>query len=344
MNITRKLRHVTLAATVGLSALFSISAHAQTIVKFAHVDGEGDLLDNPYWTFTEVFDNVLQTQSGGRYKLEVYPNGQLGDLESLAEQNSIGLVDMVGGLNAGHLAAYYPPAQILEMPYTFPTTEVARKVLNEGPFGKKLSDMIAEGSGVRVLSYLTGAFRNFSNSVRPVRTPEDMKGLKIRTQTVPLHMEMVKALGASPTPIAWAELYSALQTGVVDGQENAPYTMLLTNLQEVQKYYTLDHHLINMPLITINDDFYQGLSAEDKAIFDNAAAKATFAMLGIIAAKESQDLKVIRDAGVEIYQPTPEEFQKFVDATKKPIRAFMEEKVGAELVDELEAAVKEAQK
>ena len=131
---------------------------------------------------------------------------------------------------------------------------------------------------------------------------------------------------------------------MVDGQENAPYTMLLTNLQEVQKYYTLDHHLINMPLITINDDFYQGLNAEDKVIFDTATAKATFAMLGIIAAKESQDLKVIRDAGVEIYQPTPAEFQKFVDATKEPIRAFMEEKVGAQLIDELEAAVKEAQK
>ena len=98
-----------------------------------------------------------------------------------------------------------------------------------------------------------------------------------------------------------------------------------------------------MPLITINDDFYQGLSDEDKAIFDNATQEATFAMLGIIAAKESQDLKVIRDAGVEIYQPTPAEFQQFVDATKEPIRAFMEEKVGAELIDELEAAVKAAQ-
>ncbi len=98
-----------------------------------------------------------------------------------------------------------------------------------------------------------------------------------------------------------------------------------------------------MPLITINDAFYQGLSDEDKTIFENATKEATFAMLGIIAAKESQDLKVIRDAGVEIYQPTPEEFQMFVDATKEPIRAFMEEKVGAELIDELQAAVKAAQ-
>ncbi len=341
-TIIGKLSALGTAATLSLSVLMMQPANAQTVVRFGHVDSEGDLLKNPYWTYTEVFSSIVKSHTGGRYEIQVFPNGQLGDLESLLEQNARGSLQIVGGLNAGHVAAYAPAAQVLEMPYTFPTTEVAREVL-EGPFGKKLSNIVAEQSGVRILNYLPSAFRNFSNSVRPIRNPEDMVGLKIRTQQVPIHIAMVEALGASPTPIAWAELYSALQTGVVDGQENAPYTMLLANLQEVQKYYTLDHHLINMPLITINEEFYQSLSETDRAVFDYAGRQAAFAMLGTIAAKESQDLKVIEQAGVEIYQPTAEEFQAFVEKSQKPIAEMLSDQVGAELIEELQQAIADAQ-
>ncbi|MBT9384410.1 TRAP transporter substrate-binding protein [Pseudooceanicola sp. CBS1P-1] len=327
-------------AALLLSAL-PVLAQAD-VVRFAHVDGEGDLLKNPYWTYTEVFSNALETATAGKYEVQVFPNGQLGDLESLAEQNARGSLQMVGGLGAGHLAAYAPVASVLELPYSFPSLAVARKVMN-GPFGQKLADQIAEQSGIRILSYLPTAFRNFSSSTKQIKTPEDMKGMKIRTQQVPIHVKMVESLGASPTPIAWSELYSALQTGVVDGQENAPYTMLMANLQEVQKYYTLDHHLVNMVLITINEDYWQSLSDEDKAAFKAANEEATFAMLGVITAKESQDLAQMRKAGVEIYQPTPAEFQQFVDAAQKPVADLLAEKVGEDVIDELKAAVAEAQ-
>ena len=170
-----------------------------------------------------------------------------------------------------------------------------------------------------------------------------MVGLKMRTQQIPIHVTMVEALGANPTPIAWSELYSALQTGVVDGQENAPYTMLMANLQEVQGYYTLDHHLINMPIIAMNDEYYQSLPEEVQAAVDQAADEAAFAMLGVIAAKESQDMKAIRDAGVEIYQPTPEEFQMFVDKVQGPVEEVLAGITGQELIDELKAAVAEVQ-
>lgn len=339
MNWMRKLR---LGAMTSLALVLGLTAAQADAIRFAHVDGEGDLLNNTYWTWTEVFSSVLETQTNGKYELQVFPNGQLGDLESLAEQNVRGSIQMVGGLNAGHLAAYAPIASVLELPYTFPSTAIAREVL-DGPFGQSLSEKIAEKSGVRILSYLPSAFRNFSSSTKLIKSPADMVGMKMRTQQVPIHVEMVKALGASPTPIAWAELYSALQTGVVDGQENAPYTMLMANLQEVQKYYTLDHHLINMPLITINEDYWQSLPDEDKKAFEIAAAEATFAMLGVIKAKESQDLAKIRAAGVEIYQPTAAEFQQFVDAAQKPVADLLAEQVGQEIIDELKAAVATAQ-
>ena len=318
-------------------------AAAQTVIKLAHTEAEGDLLKNPYWAYTEVFNRTLENETNGRYKLQVFPNKQLGDLESLAEQTARGTIHMAAGLSAGHLSSYFPSIQVLEMPYTFPSIEVGRIVMN-GKFGRDLSDAIAEKSGIRVLTFLPSAFRSFTNSKRVVKTAADMKGLKMRVQNIPIHVEMVKALGSAATPIAWAELYNSLQTGVVDGQENAPYTMLLANLQQVQKYYTLDKHLLNMPLIVINEKFYKSLSKEDQRAFEFAAREAAFAMLGIIAAKESQDLKTIAAAGVQIYTPTPAEFQTFVDATREPILAVMKQKVDAKWIDGLLAAIADAKK
>lgn len=338
------VRAVKATVAVGLIAMASsVSAAAQTIVKLAHTEAEGDLLKNPYWAFTEVFSRNVENATNGRYKIQVFPNKQLGDLESLAEQTARGTIQISAGLSAGHLASFFPSIQVLEMPYTFPSTEVGRIVMN-GKFGRELSDAVAEKSGIRIVSYLPSAFRSFTNNKRQVKTPEDMKGLKIRVQSIPIHVEMVKALGASATPIAWAELYSALQTGVVDGQENAPYTMLLANLQQVQKHYTLDKHLLNMPLITMNEKFYKSLSKEDRQAFDAAARDASFALLGIIAAKESQDLKTIAAAGVQIYSPTEAEFQKFVDATREPILAIMKQKVDEKWIKGLLEAIDDAKK
>lgn len=345
MDIRNPVRRVFTAVTVGacILALATGAAMAQTIVKLGHTEAEGDLLKNPYWAFTEVFGRVLENETGGRYKLQVFPNKQLGDLESLAEQTARGTIQMSAGLSAGHLASYFPSIQVLEMPYMFPSTEVGRKVMN-GKFGAELADAVAARSGIRIITYLPSAFRSFTNNKKVIKTPADMVGMKIRTQGIPIHVEMVKALGASPTPIAWAELYGALQTGVVDGQENAPYTMLLANLQQVQKYYTLDKHLLNIPLITMNEKFYKGLKPADQAAFRYAASEATFALLGIITAKESQDLKVIAAAGVQIYSPTPEEFQQFVVATREPILKIMREKVEQKWIDGLIKAIEEAKK
>lgn len=345
MRAMKLVRHWALAASVAVmtqSAVIEVVT-AQTVVKLAHSEAEGDLLKNPYWAFTEVFGRVVENETNGRYKVQVFPNKQLGDLESLAEQTARGTIQITAGLSAGNLASYFPSVQVLEMPYTFPSIEVGRIVMN-GKFGRDLSDAIAEKSGIRVLSYLPSAFRSFTNNKKVIRTPEDMKGMKIRVQNIPIHVEMVKALGASATPIAWAELYNALQTNVVDGQENAPYTLLLANLHQVQKFYTLDKHLLNMPLVVINEKFFKGLSKEDQRAFEFAAREASFALLGIIAAKESQDLKTIAAAGVQIYSPTPAEFQKFVDATREPILKIMKQKVDEKWITGLIAAIEDAKK
>lgn len=335
----RTLTNVAAGVTLVLATAFTIPTRADsTVIKLAHGESEGSLIDDPYWAFTEVFNRALAAETNGHLSIEVFPNKQLGDYESLTQQVSQGIIQMAAGVSAGNLSSYFPSIQILEMPYSFSSTEQGRHVL-DGPFGQELSDAAAEASGVRILSYLPSAFRNFSNSVRPIKSPADMQGLKIRVQPIPIHLEIVNSLGASPTPIAWGELYNALQTGVVDGQENAPYVVLLGKLQEVQKYYTLDRHLLNMPMVIVNEEFYQGLNDAERNALQSAARQASFAMLGIVAAKESQDLKAIAEAGVEIYQPTPEEFQQFVEATREPVRKVLEEKVDAIWFEKLDAAI-----
>ncbi|OGR09684.1 MAG: hypothetical protein A2097_07240, partial [Desulfobacula sp. GWF2_41_7] len=229
------------------------------------------------------------------------------------------------------------------IPYTFQNTEVGRIVLN-GEFGNEISDFIAQKSKLRVISWLPTAFRNFSNSVRQIRTPEDMKGLKMRTMQVPIHMSMVKALGANPTPIPWEELYSALQTGVVDGQENPPYAVVMAKLYEVQKYYTLDNHLLNVAVVVINDKFFNELKPADQQIIKHAARQAELALLGVVTAKENLDLRTISKAGCSIYNPTSAEFAQFREKVQGPVLKTLEGKVDKVWTDKLFKAIEKAEK
>lgn len=336
-----------LAITLGFGFLMlvcfsTLALAAPVVVKLAHSEAEIDIVQSPYLVWTSVFKNITENSTAGKYEIQVFPNKQLGDLRSMTEQCSRGLIQMVAGPSAGLLSSFDPAIQVVEMPYSFANTEIGRLVM-DGWFGQELSDNMAKKSGLRIMAYMPSAFRNFSNNVREIRAPADMKGLKIRTMEIPIHMEMVKALGASATPIAWQELYSALQTGVVDGQENAPYTILLGKLQEVQKFYTLDNHLLNMPTIMINEKFYQELPPADKRVFDYAAREATFAFLGLVRAKEVMDLETIAKAGVSIYQPTPEEFAQFREATKAPIMEIMKKKVDPVWIEKLFKAIDEAE-
>ena len=301
-------------------------------IKFSHSEAEGDICKNPYSVYTGVFKSILESETAGRIKVQIFPNSQLGDLRSAAEQCSRGTLEIAGGQNAGLISTFDPNFQILEMPYAFRNSEVVRLFLN-GPFGKELSDELAAKNGLRILSYLPASFRNFTNSKREIHTPADMKGLKMRTMQVPIHMEMVKALGMSPTPIPWEELYSALQTGVVDGQENAPYVTLMGKVQEVQKYSIIDRHTANIALIEVNEKFYKGLSPEDRRLLDYAAREAQFAFLGSVLAKENQDIKEIEKAGVKIYYPTPAEYAQFQQATREPVLKVIREKVDKKWVD-----------
>lgn len=298
-----------------VSSTSTLPPNAEIVIKFAHNDSEIGLLESPYYAYSRVFKNVVETQSGGRIGVQVFPNNQLGDLPSMLEQTVNGTIQMTAGQNTGLLSTYLPKIQVLDIPYVFSDLSTALTILN-GEFGQQLSQDVVDAAGVRILSYLPTAFRHFASNTKQIKSAADVKGMKIRVMEIPLHMNMIESMGGIATVVSFAELYSALQTGVVDGMEQAPYTMVMNNLQEVTKYYTLNHHLLNSNAVSMNEKFFQSLSAGDQQIILSAARTAQRAMMGITTANEPEVFDKLRSAGVEIYAPTPEEIQSFRDATR----------------------------
>ena len=170
-----------------------------------------------------------------------------------------------------------------------------------------------------------------------------MKGLKLRVMESPVYVNMVKALGAAPTPINWAETYTALQQKVVDGQENPVAVIVFAKLYEVQKYMILDGHSYGIDFLLINDKFYQSLPKETQLIVKSAAINAGLCGRGVQQVNSAIGLAQCKEKGMEIYSPNPKERAMFRDAAQKPVIEYIENQIGKTWIDKLLKAVKEAE-
>lgn len=344
MKLTFKKMVVILLTVAMIMVPMTVSFAAEPeVVKIAFTDPPtlkiGDMsIYHPSYAAMLAFKGSFEKYTSGRYVVELYPYGQLGDAASNLEQLLSGTLQ--GATPAdGALAPFYKNIQVFSIPYLFDSALTAYDIL-DGEYGQKLIEDMAKTSRLRIIaSYDNGGYRNFTNSKKPVKTAADMNGLKIRTMDSPVHMEIVKALGASPTPIAFMELYSALQTKVVDGQENSAITMLGASLQEVQKYVVLDGHILGLAFLTISEDWFQGLSKEDQEACLKAGREAAFAARGTVRYAESFAIDQLRAAGLEVYSPTAEEMETFKVA-QEPVIKWLKENIDTTYVDELLALVK----
>ena len=295
------------------------------------------------WTPHVALKEEVEARSDGRIAVELFPNGQLGGIESMVNQVRQGIIQATDPAE-GHFATTYPPIQVFSIPYLFLTRDVAWTVL-DGPFGQKLADDMAATTGLRPLFWSeNGGFRHYSNNVREIRSPADMAGLKIRTMNIPLHMEIVENLGASPTPIAWAELYTSLQTGVVDGQENSIATFLIPKLEEVQSHIVLDGHVYSVNTVVVNEAWFQGLPEDLQQAVEHAGRISLAVNRGLTVANELKGLETLREAGVSVYAPTIEEKRQFREATQDAAIEWLRGEIDPTWVDEMLAAVEAAEK
>lgn len=299
------------------------------------------------WTqFNEpyaVLKSEIEKRSNGRIEVQLYPAGVLGDMTSGVEQVKTGIIQGVQ-VGDGWIANHFPEIQVISIPYIFQDRDVAWKVL-DGPFGKQMMDAYVKKTGLRLL-HLTenGGFRSFSNNTREIKSVADMKGLKIRVMPNPAHQETVKAMGALPVTIDWGELYTALQTKVADGQENAVPTFLVPKLYEVQKFMTLDGHFYSINSVIIQDKWYKSLPVDLQRAIDQAAFVSTTVNRGVCTALEQKGIKFIQEKGMKVYAPTAKEKQTFKEASQKPVVEFLKTKMDKAWIDKAFKATEQAEK
>ena len=305
-------------------------------IKLAHVDPP----DTRKSVGANLFKQILETETRGAIEVRVFPAGQLGGEREQIEGIKFGTIQMT--MVSGAIASFYKEAQVLDIPYLFSSAPVAWKVL-DGPFGKEMAEDCLQKTGMRVLGYGEAGFRNFTNSIKTIRTPADLKGMKIRVQESPVYMNLIKSLGGAPTPIPTPEMYTALQQKVVDGQENPVSVIRSFKLYEVQKFLTLDGHTYGVDFILINNTFYQSLPKALQNAVRTAAATTVTIMRGYQTTDATQGIQQLKDKGMEIYSPSDSEKEMFRAATQKPGIELLERQIGRVWIDKLLKAIKEAE-
>jgi len=236
------------------------------VLKLGHIAEPS----HPYAQGAVHFAELVKQKSGGKIDIQAFHSSQLGDQKTLIEGLVYGTIDMAL-VGTAALGQFQPQIAIFDLPFLFDDLDHAYKSLDTVgmDIGKAL-----EPKGIKLLGYMENGVRHLTNNVREVKTPEDMKGLKIRVQTSKVFISMMKALGASPTPMNMDELYSAMQAGTVDGQENPAAHIYTQRYYEVQKYASLTAHAYAPEPVLISMARWNSFSAEVKAIFTQAAAES----------------------------------------------------------------------
>ncbi|HUT43528.1 MAG TPA: DctP family TRAP transporter solute-binding subunit [Desulfobacterales bacterium] len=328
-------------ATLTLSNV--TSAKEEYVIKYSHV-AVADPMVQSSSAYAVVFKSQLEKLSGGRIRVDIYPNGQLGNLRSSVQQVRKGTIQMAD-ISSGILASlYYPELEILDMPYLYSSRTTARMALdNQNPFIRKMIEDCAKQTDIRILSLAPFGFRHMTNNVRPIRKPEDMEGLKIRTMEIVPHMKLMESLGATAMPIPWMELYTSLQTKVVDGEETTLQNIMMGKFYQVQKHLTLTQHVMGIGAFLCNEKWYQSLPDDLKRALIEAEKIARLTYDGFGELLDTMALEKLKKHGMEVFVPTPQELQKFKDKSQPYLREWMEKKYGKKLVSDFLVTIEQVE-
>ena len=326
MNKTSLIRRTVLASALLAASGF---AAAQTVKMTL---GHGAAPGNPRHTASLLFADVLKAKTNGRIEVTVSPSAQLGTDPALITAVRSGAVDMTAN-SQGAMANVVPEYNAFGMPFLFADLAAAWKVM-DGPVGKELAK-ITEDKGMVVLGYWDNGIRHMSNSKRPLNTPEDMKGLKMRTPPDAVTVDIMKAVGASAQQIAFSELYVALQQGVVDGQENPLMNIDSAKLYEVNKYVSLTGHKYEMTPFVMSKRTWDKLGDADKKAVMEAAGEATQLQRKLSQESDNKLINDLKAKGAIINTANKAAFEKATSsvddvwAAKADIGAFVKKVIAA---------------
>jgi C4-dicarboxylate-binding protein DctP len=316
---------VALCAAIGATAGVHAYAQAPIVIKFSHVVAT----DTPKGQAAERFKQLAEKATNGKVKVELYPNSQLYKDKEELEALQLGAVQML----APSLAKFGPLGvkefEAFDLPYIFPTKTALYNV-TEGEIGKSLLKKL-EPKGITGLAYWDNGFKVMSAN-KPLHTPADFKGLKMRIQSSKVLDAQMRALGANPQVLAFSEVYQALQTGVVDGTENPPSNMYTQKMHEVQKHVTVSNHGYLGYAVIVNKKFWDGLPPDIRGQLEKAMREATTFEKAIAQRDNDQALDAIKKAGkTQIYTLTVQEQAEWRKALA-PVQKAMEGRIGKDLI------------
>lgn len=325
-----KLIKRTLAIAAAAVILGAAGPTLAKTIKFGMNAPQGD---NPEWNALVAFKNHVEYKTEGGIEVKLFPSAQLGAERACAEQVQQGAVE-VCLVDTGALAGFYNNIQVLSIPYLFKSSAHAWAVF-DSPLFKELAENMRKDTGIRVMSWGENGFRDFTNNVRPIRTPEDLKGLKMRVMESPVFIRFVESFGAAATPMPGSEIIMAAKQGVIDGQENPAQVNYDYNLMDVQKYMSTDEHILGVHAYIINDKFFEGLSDDEKAIVLESATLAARVENTQKLAGAKKYIELIKEKGVEVHMTTMAEKAAFAEVSQEPVLEYLREQVGADLVQAL---------
>jgi TRAP-type transport system periplasmic protein len=274
---------------------------------------------HPAVTGAERFAEIVAAKSGGKLKVNLFPGGTLGSDAQTVSAVQAGTVEITV-LNSGILASQVKEFAIYDFPFLFANAKEADAVV-DGPFGKNLHAKLAD-KGIVGLAYWELGFRNLTNSRRPINKVEDIAGLKLRVIPNPINIDWVKALDANPTPLAFPELFAALDQKAVDGQENPVSVILANRFAEVQKYLTLTNHQYNPQSVIFSKKVWDTLSATEKQILQDATVEAGKYQRQVSREQATSMLEELKKAGMQVTELPPAEQAKLREKMKPVIDKY----------------------
>ena len=298
----------TIVAAVAVAACGLASAQERTI-KFTTQNPKG----HPLVMGMEKFAEIVQAKSGGKIKVNLFPGGVLGGDAPVVSALQGGTIEMAS-MNSGILASQVKDFAVFDYPFMFANGKEADAVV-DGPFGKKMHAKL-EPKGLIGLTYWELGFRSITNSKRPITKVEDMEGLKLRVIPNAINVDWVKALGANPTPLAFPELYAALEQKAIDGQENPISVINANKFFEVQKYVTLTNHQYNPQSVLMSKKFWDSLNPAEQKIITEAAAESTVYQRQQARLQDVTALDAVKKGGMQVTELSAAELAKFREKMK----------------------------
>jgi tripartite ATP-independent transporter DctP family solute receptor len=304
-----------------------ISQERQVVLKLGHAVAP----EHPYHLGAVRYSELVAQRTQNKVKIDVYPSTQLGNERDMVEGLQLGTIDLVV-TSTGPLGGFVPRMFVVDLPFLFRDREHAYRVL-DGPIGRELLDVFS-AKGIKGLAFWENGFRQITNSVRPIEKPEDLKGIKIRTMENKVHLSAFRAFGASPTPMAWSEVYTALQQKTIDAQENPVAIVYFQKIYEVQKYLALTGHFYSPTPLLMSLKAFNNLPRNiQKIMFDTAMECAAFER-NLLRDNEAKQLAEIKAKGMQVTLPNKKPFQ---DAAAPVYKEFGSQ-FGKETIDRIMAS------